>query len=550
MKIFRLLVSSVCAVPFAATALHAAVTISNAKTKNMSCTGGVCMPTGGNANLNAGDLTSMLASSDVTVKSNATAPDIGILDPLTWASSHRLTLDAYESIHVRATVAVEGTAGVTIITNDGGSGGDYTFSTTTSGAITFWDLNSSLVINGQSYALVSDVKTLASDIAAHPNQNFALSNDYDSSPDGTYGAPPVATTLAGTFEGLGHTISSLTVRTKIGVHIAGLFADIGASGTVRDIRLANASMTARQAAGVGTLAAQNDGSILNCEVSGTVSALESRVGGLAGSSGGKILGSSAAVNVTAGKRSMAGGLVGFLTGGSIESSHASGNVKTDVQSRAGGLVGLVGPGTILNASASGAVVAGSGGGFLQIAGGLVGENQGTIEASFASGIVTGSCCSTTEWTDEPGDAEVGGLVGENYGKIDNVYATGGSSIAPFVLNNGIPSVGGLIGGNGGKVSVSYSTGSVQNEAHVEFSGGLIGHDKSSPIKKSYWDFDTSGITDPSQGAGAPKNDRGITGLTDAQLKSGLPAGFNPSVWGQDPNINNGWPYLLANPPQQ
>ena len=168
MKILRLLVSSACALPLAATALHAAVTISNAKTKNMSCMGGVCMPTGGNANLNAGDLTSMLASSDVTVKSNAVAPDIGILDALTWASSHHLTLDAYESIHVRAPVAVEGTAGVTIITNDGGTGGGYTFSTTTSGAITFWDLNSSLIINGQSFTLVGDIATLASDATGIP----------------------------------------------------------------------------------------------------------------------------------------------------------------------------------------------------------------------------------------------------------------------------------------------------------------------------------------------------------------------------------------------
>jgi hypothetical protein len=62
-------------------------------------------------------------------------------------------------------------------------------------------------------------------------------------------------------------------------------------------------------------------------------------------------------------------------------------------------------------------------------------------------------------------------------------------------------------------------------------------------------MDSSGIDDPGEGAGTPRNDPGITGLTDAQLKSALPAGFDPNVWGQSPNINNGWPYLLANPPQ-
>ena len=55
-------------------------------------------------------------------------------------------------------------------------------------------------------------------------------------------------------------------------------------------------------------------------------------------------------------------------------------------------------------------------------------------------------------------------------------------------------------------------------------------------------------TAPSQGAGNIKNDSGITGLTDAQLKSRLPAGFDPAIWGQRKKVNNGYPYLLANPP--
>ncbi|MFL6691148.1 MAG: hypothetical protein ACJ8IR_13340 [Alphaproteobacteria bacterium] len=41
----------------------------------------------------------------------------------------------------------------------------------------------------------------------------------------------------------------------------------------------------------------------------------------------------------------------------------------------------------------------------------------------------------------------------------------------------------------------------------------------------------------------------VTGLSDAELRSGRPAGFKSDVWGQSPDINNGYPYLLANPPQ-
>jgi len=31
-------------------------------------------------------------------------------------------------------------------------------------------------------------------------------------------------------------------------------------------------------------------------------------------------------------------------------------------------------------------------------------------------------------------------------------------------------------------------------------------------------------------------------------ESGLADGFDPHIWRQSPNINNGYPYLLANPP--
>jgi len=39
-------------------------------------------------------------------------------------------------------------------------------------------------------------------------------------------------------------------------------------------------------------------------------------------------------------------------------------------------------------------------------------------------------------------------------------------------------------------------------------------------------------------------------LSDEQLKAALPPGFDPAIWGQSASINNGYPYLLANPPPQ
>ena len=54
----------------AALAAHpafAAIEISSAPTQNMSCSAGVCAPTGQNPVLNVSDLAAMLASSDVVV---------------------------------------------------------------------------------------------------------------------------------------------------------------------------------------------------------------------------------------------------------------------------------------------------------------------------------------------------------------------------------------------------------------------------------------------------------------------------------------------------
>jgi len=63
---------------------------------------------------------------------------------------------------------------------------------------------------------------------------------------------------------------------------------------------------------------------------------------------------------------------------------------------------------------------------------------------------------------------------------------------------------------------------------------------SGSLGDTYWNLD-NGVSDPSQGAGNIPNDPAVTGLTDAQLKSRLPAGFGPKIWGQSPAINNGYP---------
>jgi len=536
---------------------HAAMTISNAKTKNVTCTSGVCTPTRGNANLNVGELQTMLASSDVTVKSNAAAPNIGILDPLTWASSHRLALDSHESINVRAPIVIEGTSGITLITNDGGTGGDYNFNTATSGSITFWDTASSLIINGKSFTLVKDISALASEIATDPSGDYALAALYDASVQ-TYKTSPIPTPFAGIFEGLGNPISNFTIGGSLRrgrLLIAGLFAST--SGTLRDVTLTNVSIStakSRSSGPAGALAVYNSGSIVNAAVSGTISNSGNEAGGLVDSNAGTIVRSSTNVSVIA---DHAGGLVRD-NGGTISWSSAAGSVtgvdeaggladsnvgtisdssaQADVgATRAGGLVEnnkstVNNKGTILRCHASGLA---SGAVF---AGGLVAINGSDIVQSFATGAAIASSDS---------GSTAGGLVGFNSGGIMQSYATGEVQSDSSSHNR----AGGLIGLNArrGRVSESFSSGPVTSP----FRGGFLGLDRWIDGQQfDYWNLDTSKVSNPHQGAGQPLDDPGITGLTDAQLKSALPAGFDPNVWGQSASINNGWPYLLANPPPQ
>jgi hypothetical protein len=168
-------------------------------------------------------------------------------------------------------------------------------------------------------------------------------------------------------------------------------------------------------------------------------------------------------------------------------------------------------------------------------GGLVGQ------VGLASGIEVVTDSFATGTMGAPACDGCGGLVGSNTGSIGNSYATGALTFTTC------SACGGLVGTNSGKITAAYSTGAVV--ASGGFIGGLIGQDSGAAgnLANTYWDFDTSGISDPAKGAGNVNNDSGITGLSDTQLKSALPPGFDEHVWKQA--VNGGYPYLVANRPR-
>ncbi|HEX4080554.1 MAG TPA: GLUG motif-containing protein [Rhizomicrobium sp.] len=511
-------------------AAYAAVTISSKATKNMSCSGGVCEPTATNAVLNVGDLETMLASGDATVTTTGSgmqANDIVVSAPLSWSTPNALALDANRYLTIDAAVSVSGMGGLALADNGGlgslsfGAGGDATFA----------NLSSTLSINGTSYTLMDTISSLAGAVRSNPAGTYAFVQNYDAKKDGTYSAPPVATTFTGVFEGLGNTISNLKIKDAADEEV-GFFEYID-GGAVHDIGFEKAKVSAGASSVIlGVLA----GYVLGAEEMGN-------------SYSGVVTGSwaSGTISDTASTYGQVGGLVGSACNygsgyqmDAVAGSHASVKISGGQSNFAGGLVGYsCGDGLIENSYATAAVTAGT----CSYVGGLAGASTAYVEDSFATGAATTG--SSGECGPPP---SAGGLVGYNFGlgsspgTITNSYSTGAVSGGTGT------NVGGMVGlSDDGTISDSYSTGA-PSAGSGSYVGGFVGDDSSATLTDTYWDTTTSGITNASQGAGNISNAPGITGLSTSQLQSGLPPGFRKGVWKERTKINGGLPYLVANPP--
>ena len=207
MRVTKLLIATALAALLVGTAAQADVTISKKPTQNMSCRRRV-LAHGGGCGAERDRPRQHARKRRREGHDRKRGDEHRRERSVGWTSTSRLTLDAIQSVEIDKPVMVTGTGAVTVTTNDGGTGGDLIFDG--KGNVTFWDLNSSLIVNGNSYMLVGNIATLASDIANNPSGFYALANDYAAVGgwDIQRGAR-VADEFFGTFEGLGHTISKL-----------------------------------------------------------------------------------------------------------------------------------------------------------------------------------------------------------------------------------------------------------------------------------------------------------------------------------------------------
>jgi len=474
--------------------------------------------------------------------SSSGSGDININNAISWSSNNTLTLNAYRDININANITASGnSATLAMLYGQGTTGYDLTAS---GSSVTMSGTSPTLSINGNSYTLLS---TAAQVQSMGTSGHYALANDISLSSianfspigysSGSFNLSPTAFT--GTLDGLGHTLSSLTISDTTHGNI-GLISYI-TSGSVLNTALTSATITGGSTSlynDVGVLAGKmSSGSIINSSTSGSVTTSGSgNVGGLVGyTTGGTIYLDSSTATVGNGTGSYAGGLIGSSSS-TISYSYATGSVSggTYIGGLAGGSSGNV-SNSYSTGDASGARVGGLIGANTSIisdsfasgnvsgttyVGGLAGSSSGNITSSYAAGAVVsngGSLC------------DVGGLVGYSSSAIVSSYATGSVS-----GSSGSSYFGGLVGvGSGGSITNSYSVGSVSTTGGSNTIGGLVPSSVGGTVTTSYWDTTTSG---QSSGSG--------TGLTDTQMKSSS----NYSGW----SFGSTWymstyPILLASP---
>jgi filamentous hemagglutinin family protein len=228
-------------------------------------------------------------------------------------------------------------------------------------------------------------------------------------------------------------------------------------------------------------------------VTGTGSSANASAGGLVGTNAGNISNSHAGGNVVANSMAPVGGLVGHnLAGATITDAQALGNATSTFNAKdptqsasAGGLVGI-NAGTITSTTiplfassscAAGAAFSCATGnvnvGVRGNGGGLVGQNNGTINRSFAIGNVNGA-----SGLDEENATHLGGLAGSNSGTITNSFARGGT-VGGTDRNYIV--AGGLVGDNAGLISNSTASGNVL-VGDYSLAGGLAGNNAPSDVQ--------------------------------------------------------------------
>jgi len=339
----------------------------------------VWVPTASGSTVAASEILSRLTGgSGVTVTTAGGGSENGDLTvtlPISW-SANALNLSATRNINIDSVLTASDSSTLAL-TATGGA-----VKTALGGKVNF-DRNGSglLTINGASYSVINDVTALQA-ISGALSGNYALGADIDASDTASWnsnaGFLPLGdatTQFTGVFDGLGHTISGLTIN-RPATDYVGLFGSTSGAN-LRNVGLVGGSVSGHSY--VGGLVGQNSGTIQNAYTATAIFGASQYSGGLVGNNMGPLSEVYSSGAVRGGSSYNSGGLAG-ANSSSISNAYSSGNVTvsgTNTANFAGGLVGQ-NTGPVSNCYSTGSVS-----GYFNV-GGLVGLNEsgGSVSNSF------------------------------------------------------------------------------------------------------------------------------------------------------------------------
>ena len=411
--------------------------------------------------ISGAQLATALGSTNVRIDSVAGAGgvngDVNVNDVVSW-NANALTLSAQNNINVNANLDGSGSASLALEVGQGApasgnasawriadgvrvnlpGGNNLSLKQGSDGAITPYYVITSLGADGSLTG--TDLQGIRGNLAG----NYALGADIDASPTaapgwrggmGFHNLGSNGDAFTGNFEGLGHSIDSLTQNTVVGY--IGLIGELALWSRVANLHLTNASIQGGLM-NVGAVVSRNYGTVEDVTVQGAVAG-DQYVGGVVGTNYGTVRNARVDAAV-AGTQYYIGGVAGKNEGAVIASSS---NGSVTGSNNVGGLIGW-NTAPVSGLSSSSSVNASS------ELGGLIGRSDAAVADSFASGVVTGG-------------EDAGGLIGHALDTVVNSHASGDVS--------GNYNVGGLIGEAGGDVTGVYATGAVSGTNAL---GGLIG----------------------------------------------------------------------------
>ena len=259
---------------------------------------------------------------------------------------------------------------------------------------------------------------------------------------------PIAS-LYGGFHGNGKTISGLYFNAPSTGKDVALISCVTKESTIGNLRIVDSYMKGGN--NVASFVAINQGEVINCYNSGTVSG-SWYVGGVVARNSGSVSTCNSYGRIEG--SSKVGGVVGF-NGSRMYNCRNTGRVMAS-GSNVGGVVGENNQGEVKNGKNTGTISA-----YGSWIGGIAGYNSdGTVTGSMNLGNVSGTYA--------------GGVVGNNSGDVMNCYNTG--------VIDGSTDVGGIAGCNSDMITGCYNSGDVECSGAA---GGIVGNNRTGSIECCY-----------------------------------------------------------------